>query len=126
MGRGGISRTDQLNRILRALETGAPDVEASALVSEDGLIIASALPSHLDEARIGGMAATVLSLGTRAAHELERGDVQEVLIRGGEGYAILISAGSGTLLLTLTTKEAKLGMVFLDMRRAVVEIKKVL
>ncbi len=122
----GVARVERLNRILRALQSASPDVEASALISEDGLMIASALPQHIDESRVAGMSATILSLGTRAAHELERGDVEEVLVRGSEGYAVMLAAGSGTLLLALATSAAKLGLIFLDMRRTVAEIKQVL
>jgi predicted regulator of Ras-like GTPase activity (Roadblock/LC7/MglB family) len=121
-----MSRTESLNRILRALQSGSPDVEASALISEDGLMIASALPAHVDEARVAGMSATLLSLGTRAASELERGGVQEVLVRGEQGYAVMVASGQGTLLLVMASAQAKLGLIFLDMRRAVADIRKVL
>lgn len=121
-----MSRVDNLNRVLRALQSASPDVEASALISEDGLMIASALPQHVDETRVAGMTATLSSLGTRAATELERGDVEEVLVRGKQGYAVMMNAGSGTLLLCLASKAAKLGLVFLDMRRAIEEVRKVL
>lgn len=96
------------------------------MISEDGLMIASALPQHVDETRVAGMSATISSLGTRAASELERGDLEEVLVRGKNGYAVMLSAGSGTLLLALAGKQAKLGLVFLDMRRAIDDIRKVL
>ncbi len=121
-----MSRVDNLNRILRSLQSASPDVEASALISDDGLMIASALPQHVDETRVAGMSATLSSLGARAAAELERGDVEEVLVRGKNGYAVMIASGSGTLLLCLASKQAKLGLVFLDMRRAVDDIRKVL
>ena len=121
-----MSRVEHLNKILRSLQSGSPDVEASALISEDGLIIASALPAHLEETRVAGMSATLLSLGTRAARELERGDVDEVLVRGKDGYAVMVAAGQGTLLLVLTSAAAKLGLIFLDMRRSVGDIKRLL
>ncbi|MGH1341650.1 MAG: roadblock/LC7 domain-containing protein [Nannocystales bacterium] len=121
-----MSRIDNLNKVLRDLQSGGPDVEASALISEDGLMIASALPQHVEEARVAGMTATLLGLGTRAANELARGDLEEVLIRGKDGYACMMAAGSGTLLLAMTTRQAKLGLLFLDMRRAVEDIRRVL
>ena len=74
-----MSRTDELNRILRQLQSGTPEVEASALVSEDGLMIASALPQHIDEMRVAGMSSTLVSLGTRAALDLQRGTLDQVL-----------------------------------------------
>ena len=68
-----MSRVDVLNRVLRALLSGAPEIEAAALVSEDGLVIACVLPPDLEELRIAGISASLLSLGTRAAAELRRG-----------------------------------------------------
>lgn len=121
-----MSRTEELNRILRQLQSGTPEIEAGALISEDGLMIASALPQHVDEMRVAGMSSTLLSLGTRAATELERGALQQVLIRGADGYVVMMGAASGTMLLVLATHEAKLGLIFLDMNRAIKEIAKVL
>lgn len=89
-------------------------------------MIASALPQHIEEMRVAGMSSTLLSLGTRAASELERGEVQQVLIRGQNGYLVMVRAASGTMLLVLTSSDAKLGLIFLDMARAVKEIAQVI
>jgi len=121
-----MSRVDNLNKILKNLQNETPGVEASALISEDGLMIAGALPQELDETRVAGMTATLLNLGTRAATELRRGDVQEVIVRGEYGYSVMISAGRGALLLVLTNENAKLGLIFFDMREAIKAIKNIL
>ena len=120
------SRTDHLNKVLKNLQHGSPDVEAAALISEDGLMIASALPQELDETRVAGMSATLLSLGTRAAHELGRGHLQEIVVRGVQGYAVMVDAGRGVLLLVVTNENAKLGLIFFDMREAVNAIRRIL
>ena len=121
-----MERTESLNKILKNLQSGSPDVEASALITEDGLIIASSLPRDLDEVTVGGMSATLLHLGTRAATTLNRGDVKEVIVRGDEGYGVMVSAGSGVLLLVVANENAKLGLIFFDMRVAINAIKQVL
>jgi predicted regulator of Ras-like GTPase activity (Roadblock/LC7/MglB family) len=121
-----MSRLDELNRVLRKLQTDCPGVEASALISEDGLMLASALPPSMDEARVAGMTATLLNLGSRAALELTRGALQEVIVRGERGYAVLISAGRGALLLAITNESSKLGLVFFDMREAIRALQKIL
>jgi predicted regulator of Ras-like GTPase activity (Roadblock/LC7/MglB family)/type II secretory pathway predicted ATPase ExeA len=121
-----MTRLDDLNKILKNLQNRSPGIEASALISEDGLMIASALSPELDDTRVGGMTATLLSLGTRAATELHRGEVREVIVRGDDGYAVMVSAGRGTLLLVLTTEDTKLGLIFFDMREAIKGINKVL
>jgi predicted regulator of Ras-like GTPase activity (Roadblock/LC7/MglB family) len=117
---------ETLNRILRTLQAESPDVTATALLSDDGLIVASALPQTLEEARVGGMSATLLALGTRAAAELGIGRPQQVLVRADSGFAVLATAAAGTVLLVLTTEHARLGLLFLDMARAAREIAKVL
>ncbi len=121
-----MSRTETLQRVLRSLQTESPDIEASALISDDGLMIASALPQHVEETRVAGMSATLLSLGNRAATELSLKTLQQVLIRGEDGYAVMVTASEGTMLLCLATKNAKLGLIFLDMSRAVEQIADVL
>ncbi|MEO8409502.1 MAG: AAA family ATPase [Propionivibrio sp.] len=120
------TRFDELTQILKNLQNRSPGIEATALISEDGLMIASAFSSDLDDTRVGGMTATLLSLGTRAAVELRRGEVKEVIVRDDDGYAVMVSAGRGTLLLVLTTEDTKLGLIFFDMREAIKSIGKVL
>ncbi len=124
--KSGMTRLDELNRILRKLQTNSPGIEASALISEDGLMIARAETVNMEETRVAGMTATLLNLGTRAAAELSRGAVQEVIVRGEHGYAVVISAGRGALLLAVTNETSKLGLVFFDMREAIRALQTVL
>lgn len=121
-----MSRLESLNKVLKTLQASSPGVEASALISSDGLMIASALAKEMDETRIAAMTATLLNLGTRAASELRRGEVSEVIVRGDQGYAVMLSAGRGALLLVLATEATPLGLIFFDMREAVKGIKTVL
>lgn len=120
-----MSRLDEMNKVLKKLQSDSPGVEASALISEDGLMIASALTPDLDDTRVAGMTATLLNLGTRAAVELSRGGVKEVIIRGDNGYAVMIDAGRGVMLLVLANESSKLGLIFFDMREAIRNLKKV-
>jgi hypothetical protein len=99
-----------------------PDIEASAVVSVDGLTIASSLPSGVEEDRVSAMSAAMLSLGERIASELRRGTLDEVYVRGANGYVILSAVGREAVLTVLARSGAKLGLVFLEMRRAVEEL----
>jgi predicted regulator of Ras-like GTPase activity (Roadblock/LC7/MglB family)/type II secretory pathway predicted ATPase ExeA len=121
-----VDRTENLNRVLKNLQNGSPDVEACALITDDGLMVASALPHDLDEIRVAGMSSTLLSLGTRAAAELRRGEVREVIVRGEQGYAVMIGAGRGVSLLVVANERAKLGLIFFDMTEAISAIKRIL
>ena len=116
------SRTVMMVERLRDLQAEAPEIEASALVSVDGLIMASALPEDVEEDRVSAMSAAMLSLGERIASELGRGGLEQVYIRGDDGYVILTSVGEEAVLTALAREGAKLGIIFLEMRRAVEDL----
>ncbi|MBU7013679.1 MAG: roadblock/LC7 domain-containing protein [Theionarchaea archaeon] len=118
-----LSKREKLTQALKDLEATTPDIEASAIVSVDGLMIASALPRDVEEDRVAAMSAAMLSLGERTAGELTRGELSEVYVKGENGYVILMSAGENAVLTALARKDAKLGLVFLDMKRTAEEIK---
>jgi hypothetical protein len=102
---------------LRDLQTTTPEVEASAVVSVDGLTMASSMPASVEEDRVSAMSAAMLSLGERIASELGRGGLDQVYVKGDDGYVILMSVGEEAVLTTLVREGARLGLIFLDMRR---------
>jgi predicted regulator of Ras-like GTPase activity (Roadblock/LC7/MglB family) len=112
------SRAERLVRRLRDLQANAPDVEAAAVVSVDGLTIASSLPAGVEEDRVAAMSAAMISLGERIASELGRGLLDEVYIKGENGYVVLRDVGQEAVLTVLARQQTKLGLLFLDMRRA--------
>jgi hypothetical protein len=118
------SRTELMVERLRDLQSTTPEIEASAVVSVDGLIIASALPAGVEEDRVSAMSAAMLSLGERIAGELGRGMLDQVYIKGAQGYVILMSVGDEAVLTTLVRQNAKLGLIFLDMRRCADDLAK--
>ena len=120
------SRTDQMVERLRDLQVSSPDVEAAAIVSVDGLIMASALPGDTEEDRVSAMSAAMLSLGERISSELGRGVLDQVYIRGEKGYVILMSVGDEAVLTVMAREGAKLGLIFLDMGRAVKDFEKLI
>jgi uncharacterized protein len=120
------SRTEMMVDRLRDLQAGTPDIEASAVVSVDGLIMASSLPAGVDEDRISAMSAAMLSLGDRIASELSRGQLDQVYIRGSAGIIVLMAVGEDAVLTVLARSTAKLGLIFLDMSRAAEDLARLL
>lgn len=120
------SRTELMVDRMRDLQASSPDVEASAVVSVDGLTIASALPRSVEEDRVAAMSAAMLSLGERIAGELGRGHLDQVYIKGKEGFVILMSVGEEAVLTVLARERVKLGLLFLDMSRTVTDLEKLL
>ncbi len=120
------SRTALITQRLRALEALTPALEGAAVVSVEGLIIASCLPESLAEERMGAMSAAMLALGERIANDLRRGELRQVYIKGDAGCVLLMAVDEGAVLTTLVSDEAKLGLVLLDMRRAVADLRQLL
>lgn len=119
-------RAEMLNSILRDLNSTSAEIEACAVISTDGLVIDALLPSGMDEDRVGAMSAAILSLGERTARELARGELEQVLVKGAEGYILLTHANPESVLTVVAKPNARLGLIFLDVKRAAEAIGKVL
>lgn len=121
-----MSRIEELNNVLSNLQASSSDIEASAIISEDGLIIASLLPQTVDEARVAAMSAAILSIGARTVSELKRGTLERIFVGGNEGFIIIMHAGPHAALVSMTRKDAKLGFIFLEISRASEKVKTIL
>lgn len=119
-------RADMLTSVLTELNGTSADIEASGVISTDGLMMASVLPQGMDEDRVGAMSAAMLSLGDRTAQELARGALEQVLIKGDNGYVLMTYAGEEAVLTVMAKTNAKLGLIFLDVKRAADSISKLL
>jgi predicted regulator of Ras-like GTPase activity (Roadblock/LC7/MglB family) len=111
------SRSERLDRALSALLSQTPEIEAAAVVSFDGLPMASALPAGMDEDRVAAMSAALLSLGERAAQGLGRGELSQVYIEGETGTVYLVSADDEAVLVAVAAQGAKAGMMLYEVRR---------
>lgn len=119
-------KSDMLTSILVELNGTSADIEASGVISTDGLMMASVLPAGLDEDRVGAMSAAMLSLGDRTAQELNRGTLEQVLIKSDSGYVLMTYAGNEAVLTVMAKANAKLGLIFLDVKRAAQSIAELL
>ena len=122
----GLSRSDRLDRAIHALLSQTPELEATAVVSFDGLPMAAALPPSMDEDRVAAMSAALLSLGERAAQGLGRGELSQVYIEGDAGTVFLISADDEAVLVAVAAKGAKVGMMLYEVRRAAALVAEIL
>jgi len=120
------TRSQPMVERLRSLQASSPEVEASAVVSIDGLIIASALPDGVEEDRVSAMSAAMLSLGERIAREFSRGSIEQVFVKGERGYIVLMAVGEDAVLTILVREDAKLGLILLEMRRTVIDLARML
>ena len=113
-----MDRLAEIERILKDVQSRIPDLEGLAVVTRDGLPIASALYTNTDEDRISAMTAASLSLSERVVVELERGIMEQVIITGSNGLVIIRDSGEHAVLVGIARVDAKLGLILLDMKRA--------
>jgi predicted regulator of Ras-like GTPase activity (Roadblock/LC7/MglB family) len=121
-----LTLSDQLNIVLNNFERNVPHVQATAIISTDGLVIASRLPAQVEEERIGAMGAAILSISARSGEELDRGDMERVLIEGTEGYILLRSIGEDAILVALVDKDVRLGMLFYECKNCISKLNELL
>jgi len=115
-----------LDEILKSLLAAIPEIKSAAIVSVEGLPIASALPQGVDETRIAAMTAALLSLAERAVHEMEKGDYEQLYVKGSNGYLLVLAAGPNAVLTVSTTSDVRLGLIFLDCKRTTEKIAKLI
>ena len=112
----------EMQEELHHLQASSPDIEATTLITMDGLMLASTLPDSSDEDRVSALSATLLSLAERITLDLGRGMLEQVFLRGAEGDVLLMAVADKAVLGILSRREAKLGMLIYYMRRAAKEL----
>lgn len=81
--------TEKLGIVLQNFVSTTSDVQGAALVTPDGLPLASTLPGDMDEERVSAMSAAMLSLGERIGEELACGGIDRIYVEGNKGYGVL-------------------------------------
>lgn len=118
MGNKGKDGVDKLIRpILRELNGKSADMEASAVISRDGLSVAAVLGEGVDPDRLSAMCAALLGLADTTAKELERGELKQVLLHGTKGVLLLVHIGTTHVLALAAKPNINLGMVLLEARK---------
>jgi len=98
-------------------------LEGASLVSADGLPIASVLKPGMEENRIAAMGAAILSLGERVSEELAKGSLEQITIKGHNGYVIITGMGKDAVMVVLADDNAKLGLLLMEIRKVQDKLK---
>ena len=98
-----------LSELLKDFEEDT-GIRSSAIVSRDGLVMASSLPrkSGSDEDTVAANAARMLFLGEATGKELEKGDLKEVLLNYQDGKVALAGAGPYAAVMALIDTNIRL------------------
>lgn len=113
----------KIRPVLKRLNAFSSDIEASAVMSRDGISLASVMRDNVDQDRLGAMCASMLSLGDKTSSELDRGRLKQVLIEGDNGCVLIVQIGQKAVLAVVSKPTSKLGMVFNEARKIAREIE---
>ncbi len=112
-----------IEKILKNLNMRSPEIEASAVMSRDGMMVASEMKPGVEPDRVAAMCAALLGLSDTAASELDRGELRLVLLHGAKGVLLLVQVGESHVLALSATTDIKLGAVLMESRRAAGELQ---
>jgi uncharacterized protein len=101
----------------------AGGIEASAIASRDGLLICTTLLDQQQAEIFVAMSATMMGAAETAAAELGKGIPDITIVESQSGKIIGIGAGPKALLLVMTRRDASLGLVIIEMKKASEKIK---
>ncbi|HMA63824.1 MAG: roadblock/LC7 domain-containing protein [Fibrobacterota bacterium] len=120
------SKVEQITDVLRQLRSRCPEIIGTSVVSMEGFLIASVSPKEIDEELVSGMSAALLGVGEQISQEIMHAPLSQVFVKSEKGFVILNSVGKDAVLLLLVTGDAKLGLIFLEIRRILPELQKVI
>jgi predicted regulator of Ras-like GTPase activity (Roadblock/LC7/MglB family) len=119
-------RSQEIQQTLEKLKASSADIEAAALVSQEGFIIASVLSENLDEERVAALTAAFQGLAERCGEELGKGKPRQFFLQADLGYIVVMEVTQDACLTVLSSRFGKPGMLLLDMRRGAEQVRALL
>lgn len=110
-----------MHSILLDLNETSSNIAASAIISKDGLVMASILPDDMNEINLGGITAALFSVGFRSTQEFA-GGAEQMMVKGSQGYILMTHAGKEAFLTVITKTHAELDQLFFELKRSAKKI----
>ncbi|MCL7475520.1 MAG: roadblock/LC7 domain-containing protein [ANME-2 cluster archaeon] len=116
---------EMLHTVLQDLKSIA-NIEASVIVSHQGLTIVSDVPDYVPEAKLAAFTATIMGSAKTVMEELHQKSPNMLMIRSIDGITIFMDAGENAILGTLFADEGNIGLVIVEMEEACKKINGIL
>jgi predicted regulator of Ras-like GTPase activity (Roadblock/LC7/MglB family) len=116
---------ESMEAALREMERSG-GINASAIVSRDGLLMSSSMHTSVRAETFAAMSATMLGAAETASSELKKGVPDRVIVETKDGNLIVTGAGSKALLVALTAPQAMVGPILVNVGKAAEKVKELL
>ena len=94
----------------------------SMIVGSDGIIIAADLDSRYEDETVGALASSIVTNISKAMDRLDQPQLDKITVEAEQGKLFINDAGVG-ILAVVTEPEVNIGMVRLEIKNAVSQIK---
>ncbi|MEM1584663.1 MAG: roadblock/LC7 domain-containing protein [Nitrososphaerota archaeon] len=119
------TRAEKIRSVISELIRGNPDVSGAAIISTEGLVIESSLPSGVDEERASAAFSALQSIVERVSDQVALGKLNFLILLTDKGGAILYPGKKASLIILMSPK-AKIGLLIIDVKDTVEKLKDVL
>ena len=116
---------DKVAEALRRLSETNQDIVGAAIVSNEGLMLVGEIPANMDKDLVSAAFAALVSIAERASHQVELGNLAQLIMLSENG-GVLICSGKRSSLVLLMKPDANLGLILMDVANVMEEIKDVL
>ena len=103
--------------MLKELRADSSGVEAAVLLSSDAMPLASDVPDSTPEEVICATASALISASEKVAHDLARGNIGQVYLRGDGGDMVVVKVNDFAILACTVDHRAKMGITLMEVSR---------
>jgi uncharacterized protein len=97
-----------------------PEITGGALLTTDGMLISDTNFGDTEtREKAVHRCAAIIAIAHQLADDTQRGEFQALIFEGEYSYLVLMAVLDRAIFAVLALKQAKLGLVLLDMRRAI-------
>lgn len=108
--------TERIKQQLNELKAEMPEIEGIAVLTKEGLPIASIF-STIDPAILSAITATLNNVSEKAMEELQKGLLETVIVQGEQGHLVVQGIGTSAIIAVLASKSAKPGLIYILVNR---------
>lgn len=102
---------EKINLVLKEFIRKSSHIEAAAVMTRDGMPVVTCLKRDVDPGTLSAVSASLLSLAERTLADMKKGELQQVLIQGSEGFVLMVGVGTNAVLSIVSECDSKLGML---------------
>ena len=121
----GLTISEELEKVLKDIEI-IGGIQASAIVSKDGLMMVSDCAGNVDASLIGAMVAMLIRSASHVVEELKKGSVEYLLLHTELGDILMMNVCSSAILCVITDEYENVGLTIVGMKKASEKIKNIL